>query len=244
MNARNLSIFDSDGVFGNDRIPRISDGELAAKAQATLQNYETNMKLLHILATAYGFKTYFFWQPVLAFGAKPLAPFEQELAKARSEELGGRVHRGLKAVYQEAETRSAAFTSFVFLGHVFDEVGEPLYIDEFHLDAAAIPYEPARSEPDTLSSTARRGLRLQPFGVHARLWQFHDVLQLAINPQFNRKTVEVVIQAHPGRVGSEMLNGFRKAAMACRRNGRAIESDTQVISHGLNALMILSLKPG
>ena len=47
MNARNLSIFNSDGVFGNDRIPRISDGELAAKAQATLQNYETNMKLLH-----------------------------------------------------------------------------------------------------------------------------------------------------------------------------------------------------
>jgi len=87
-------------------------------------------------------------------------PFEQEPEKARGKELGGRVHRGRKAVYQEAETCSAAFTSFVFLGHVFDKVREPLYIDEFHLDAAAIPHEPARSEPDTLSSTARRGLRL------------------------------------------------------------------------------------
>jgi len=115
-------------------IPRISDGELSAKAKATLQNYETNMRVVHILATAYGFKTYFFWQPVLAFGAKPLMPFEQELEKARSKELGGRVHRGLEAVYQEAETRSATSTSFVFLGHVFDEVQEPLYIDEFHLD--------------------------------------------------------------------------------------------------------------
>jgi hypothetical protein len=124
-------------LVGNDDqkgIPRISDGELSAKAKATLQNYETNMKLVHILATAYGFKTYFFWQPVLAFGAKPLMPFEREVEKARSKELGGRVHRGLEAVYQEAETRSATSTSFVFLGHVFDEVQEPLYIDEFHLD--------------------------------------------------------------------------------------------------------------
>ena len=70
----------------------MSDGELAAKAKATLQNYETNMKLVHILATAYGFKRYLFWQPVLAFGAKPLMPFEPELEKARSKELGGRVH--------------------------------------------------------------------------------------------------------------------------------------------------------
>jgi len=37
--------------------------------------------------TAYGFKRYFFWQPVLAFGAKPLMPFEPELEKARSKEL-------------------------------------------------------------------------------------------------------------------------------------------------------------
>ncbi len=42
------------------------------------------MKLVHTLATAYGFKTYFFWQPALAFGAKPLGPFEQELEKAGS----------------------------------------------------------------------------------------------------------------------------------------------------------------
>ena len=122
------------GNDGQEGIPTMSDGELAAKAQDTLQNYEANMKLVHILATTYGFKTYFFWQPVLAFGAKPLVPFEQELEKARSKELGGRVHRGLEAVYQEAETRSATSASFVFLGHVFDEVKEPLYIDEFHLD--------------------------------------------------------------------------------------------------------------
>lgn len=47
-------------LVGNDDQkgpPGISDGELAAKAKATLQSCETNMKLVHILATAYGFKT-------------------------------------------------------------------------------------------------------------------------------------------------------------------------------------------
>ena len=115
-------------------LPTFSDAELTAKAQATLENYETNLRFVHLLASAYGFKTYFFWQPALAYGDKPLAPFERELKEARSKELGGRVHRGLNAVYQEAETRSSASESFVFLGHVFDKVQELIYVDEFHLD--------------------------------------------------------------------------------------------------------------
>ena len=38
------------------------------------------------------------------------------------------------SVYQEAETRSATSRSFVFLGHVFDDVREPIYVDVFQLD--------------------------------------------------------------------------------------------------------------
>jgi hypothetical protein len=120
--------------YRQKRLPAFSDGELTAKAQATLENYETNLRFVHLLANAYGFKTYFFWQPALACGAKPLTPFEQDLKEARSKELGGRVHRGLNAVYKEAETRSAASESFVFLGHAFDKVQELIYVDEFHLD--------------------------------------------------------------------------------------------------------------
>jgi lysophospholipase L1-like esterase len=85
------------------------------------------------MAKAYGFETYFFWQPVLAYGDKPLTPFEQQLKEARSQEFGGEVHRGLKAVYEQAESRSTS-GKFVFLGHAFDEVQELVYVDEFHLD--------------------------------------------------------------------------------------------------------------
>jgi lysophospholipase L1-like esterase len=120
--------------YSQKGLPTFSDAELTAKAQTTLENYETNLRFVHLLASAYGFKTYFFWQPALAYGDKPLAPFERELKEARSKELGGRVHRGLNAVYQEAETRSSASESFVFLGHVFDKVQELIYVDEFHLD--------------------------------------------------------------------------------------------------------------
>jgi lysophospholipase L1-like esterase len=112
----------------------ISDGELSVRAQATLQNYEANLKLMQLLASEYGFKTYFFWQPVLAYGNKPLVPFEQKLKEARSQELKGRVHRGLLAVYEQAEKQSVAAHKFVFLGKAFDEVKDPIYVDEFHLD--------------------------------------------------------------------------------------------------------------
>jgi hypothetical protein len=127
-----------------------SDTELAARA--TVQNYEDNLKLIQILAQSYGFKAYFFWQPVLAFGDKTLAPFEKKLKEARKEELGGRVYRALDAVYQQAESRSSACGSFVFLGHAFDNTNELIYVGEFHLD----PHR-NRMMAHTIATTVGRG---------------------------------------------------------------------------------------
>jgi lysophospholipase L1-like esterase len=130
----------------------ISDGELAARALATVENYEANLNLVQLLANQYRFKAYFFWQPLLAYGNKPLVPFEQKLKEARTEELQGRVHRALRAVYEQAEKESVASHKFVFLGNAFDEVKDPIYVDEFHLDprgneiiahTIAEPVEPA-----------------------------------------------------------------------------------------------------
>jgi lysophospholipase L1-like esterase len=116
------------------RYPTLSNAELTANAQATLENYEANLQIIRMLSREHEFKTYFFWQPVLAFGNKPLAPFEDGLKKARDSELGGRVQRGLTAVYAQAEHVSEAKSNFVFLGHAFDDVRELIYVDEFHLD--------------------------------------------------------------------------------------------------------------
>lgn len=111
----------------------IPDKDLASRAQATLRNYQENLKIIRMLASAYGFRAYFFWQPVLAFENKPLSQFEKRLTAARSQELEGRVHRGLRAVYEQAENRAAS-GGFAFLGHTFDNIEDTIYVDEFHLD--------------------------------------------------------------------------------------------------------------
>lgn len=110
-----------------------SDDELAALARATLDNYQANLRIVRTLAAAYGFKVYFFWQPFLGYGDKPLGPFERELREAGNKTAGGEIQRGMAAVYREAERRSASSGDFVFLGRAFDAVREPLYSDGMHL---------------------------------------------------------------------------------------------------------------
>ena len=103
--------------------------EVEARAAAALDNYEANIRVVRTLGQAYNFKVLCFWQPSLAFGGKPLAPFEQQLQR---ESLGfpeAKSFKILKAVNEGAARRSLLDGDFVFLGQVFDSVRETLYID-------------------------------------------------------------------------------------------------------------------
>jgi hypothetical protein len=111
--------------FRSNRPVRLSDEELRRRALATLANYEGNLRIIEALANAYGFKAYFFWQPSLFYGSKPAHPFEQELVRIKGSEF----ERAIAAVYEEAERRSATSGSFVFLGRLFDQVTQPVYVD-------------------------------------------------------------------------------------------------------------------
>jgi hypothetical protein len=104
---------------------RLSEEELGRRAKATVANYEANLRIIEALANVYGFKAHFFWQPCLSYGSKPTGPFERELVRIRGDEFS----RAIRAVYEEAERRSAITGSFVFLGHLFDQVREPLFVD-------------------------------------------------------------------------------------------------------------------
>jgi hypothetical protein len=104
---------------------RLSEEELGRRAKATVANYEANLKIIEALGKAYGFKAHFFWQPCLFYGSKPTDPFERELVRRRGDESS----RTMRTVYEEAERRSAITGSFVFLGHEFDQVREPLFVD-------------------------------------------------------------------------------------------------------------------
>jgi lysophospholipase L1-like esterase len=111
--------------------------DLSAQARATLDNYEANIAIVRALGEKYRFQTWFFWQPTLIYGKKPLDRFEQVLAdEMASENVGGPIREtflAVRAVYEEAERRSKASGDFEFLGHLFDEVREPVYIDWMHL---------------------------------------------------------------------------------------------------------------
>lgn len=111
-----------------------SPGNIGPLAAAAIDNYEANLRIVRILAQAYGFRAFCFWQPALAYGEKPLDPFEQKIERT---DIARSSFPALSAVFQRAERRAAADHTFIFLGHIFDSVKSPVYIDSWmHLAPA------------------------------------------------------------------------------------------------------------
>jgi lysophospholipase L1-like esterase len=113
--------------FVHRRASPVSGSNLADITTAAVDNYEGNIRLAKALAQAYNFKLYWFWQPSIYYGAKPLVPFEQRLANIKDQ-----YSITSTAVYEEAERRASRDGNFVFLGDLFDSVKEPIYVDQVH----------------------------------------------------------------------------------------------------------------
>lgn len=108
------------------RSPTTADN-LPTTPEAVVDNYEANLKVAKALSKVYNFKLYEFWQPSIYYGHKPLVPFEQHLASIHDAwSIAG------AAVYEVAEHRASKDGGFVFLGALFDQVREPIYIDQVH----------------------------------------------------------------------------------------------------------------
>jgi hypothetical protein len=107
----------------------VAPAEAPARAKAALDNYQANIRVLRSLAQAYNFKVLVFWQPPLASGNKPLTPFEQQFQSDSAGSSRPNSFAMLKAVNDEAARRSLQGGDFILLGHVFDSVQEPVYID-------------------------------------------------------------------------------------------------------------------
>jgi hypothetical protein len=89
-----------------------------------LENYQANIRVLRNLPQAYHFKVFFFWQPSLASGNKPLTPFEQQVQTDLQGSSQFNSFTILKAVNDEAARRSLQGGDFIFLGRIFDAVPE------------------------------------------------------------------------------------------------------------------------
>ena len=112
--------------FVHAKRSRTVAANLPTTPAAVVDNYEANLRVARALAKSYNFKLYDFWQPSIYYGRKPLVPFEQRLASVHD-----KWSIAAAAVYQEAEHR-AKDSGFVLLGTVFDQVREPIYIDQVH----------------------------------------------------------------------------------------------------------------
>ncbi len=126
--------------FGGTAVLSIRS-DLSAKVKETLDNYDGNIKIVQGLASGYRFKAYFFWQPELLSGNKPMVPFERKMhdhpTLITTVDTGSAedrwILRSQQSVYMEAERRARATEDFVYLGSVFDNVQAPIYSDWMHL---------------------------------------------------------------------------------------------------------------
>ena len=112
--------------------PSVVEAKTKLKAAQTLDNYEANLQMVRSLANIYHFDFYSFWQPSLAFGGKPIVPYEAELIHIDENSPYGGALKPMRIAYREADRR-APDGKFIFLGDVFDTEQEPLYLDEWHL---------------------------------------------------------------------------------------------------------------
>jgi lysophospholipase L1-like esterase len=113
--------------------PAAIEAATKEKAVQTLDNYEANLGMVRALAGIYHFKVFAFWQPSLAYGSKPVVPYETDLIRVDTNSPDGSALKPMHFAYAEADRRSAGHHDFVFLGDIFDSEQEPLYLDEWHL---------------------------------------------------------------------------------------------------------------
>jgi hypothetical protein len=113
--------------------------------------YEAHIKQVKALAAEYGFEAYFFWQPNLfSLTRTHLTPYENTTIEQSSSTLVA----SQKAVYWQAAERfsNRANEHIFFLGNIFDNREEPIYIDWHHVGPHGneiIAAEMVRSIKDT-----------------------------------------------------------------------------------------------
>jgi lysophospholipase L1-like esterase len=113
--------------------PAAIEAATKEKAVQTLDNYEANLGMVRALADIYHFKVFAFWQPSLAYGSKPVVPYETDLIRVDTNSPDGSALKPMRFAYSEADRRAASRHDFVFLAEIFDSEKEPLYLDEWHL---------------------------------------------------------------------------------------------------------------
>ncbi len=124
-----LGLTPPDENWDSKIIPNIEEN-----AKATLDVWEANIRQVRALGREYGFRSFFFWQPHQLSGTRdPVGEWEAHKLDVVSPGL----LESQRVLFEMAERRLAGREDegIYFLGHAFDDVREPLYIDWHHVSA-------------------------------------------------------------------------------------------------------------
>jgi hypothetical protein len=98
-------------------------------AMELINAYESNMEMVSLLGEQYDFEVYFFWQPHVSRGHKPLTQIEQDHVK----NVGSELKPLYEATYRFLEERADISEHFYNLTDAFDNVERFIWIDDVHI---------------------------------------------------------------------------------------------------------------
>lgn len=98
-------------------------------SREVVQAYLNNYRIVENLAQTYGFDFYFFWQPMIFTGKKPLSDVEKAYTRR-----GKRYINFNQSIYQQVNQESQSRERMLSITDVFDDVNETLYIDQAHIN--------------------------------------------------------------------------------------------------------------
>lgn len=96
-----------------------------------VHTYLTNYRIVEKLSQTYGFEFYFFWQPIIFAGNKPLSDVEKAYTRRGKQYINFN-----RAIYQQIAQVSPSRNRMLSISDVFDGVSETLYIDQAHVNPA------------------------------------------------------------------------------------------------------------
>ncbi|PYV67615.1 MAG: hypothetical protein DMG97_26860 [Acidobacteria bacterium] len=111
----------------------LSAEQVAAMARITYENYLKNMEIVELLGRHYGFSCFFFWQPTLFAGHKPMTGHERHAQ--RLEEQG---HPGVGELMRVTYDlfRAIRQPDFFYLADIFNRDEENRFLDFSHVGPA------------------------------------------------------------------------------------------------------------
>ncbi len=121
--------------FSKNQATKKWDDEISSKIQlnssSVVELYEAHIKQVKALGKEYGFKAFFFWQPNLFSRTRDGLPYEEAIIQKASPvfvESQHQVYLDAKSTFSNRENEQ-----IFFLGDIFNQIKEPIYIDWCHV---------------------------------------------------------------------------------------------------------------